>query len=176
MALLLFLIQTSHSTVHIVCHLLACVFFFPVNSFGHCLQRVQIHNFDGTFVRRDVACYCSFFIECLWRAIDRFSVCFSFLFHIFALLSFYFSFRSRVQSFVFLYFMFFFLSFLFCFFSGCENVCVAGSMRILFYLHYTIFFIFYVALLFHSWWLSFFLLLLHLFYCSHSHSPPFLWR
>lgn len=37
-----------------------------------------------------------------------------------------------------------FFSFVFC------CVCLAGSMRILFYLHYTIFFIFYVALSFHS--------------------------
>lgn len=90
---------------------------------------------------RDVACYCSFFIECLWRAIDRFAVCFSFCS-------------------IFLLCFSFFVCFLYHLVFVCESIflCVtmvlyrafAGFMRILFCLHYTIFFIFYVALSFHS--------------------------
>lgn len=82
---------------------------------GHCLRHIHtriLYIFWWSFCSKDVACYCSFFIDCLWRAIDRFAVCFSFRLHIFysALLTLFFSFRSRVHVCVCVCRVFFFVS------------------------------------------------------------------
>lgn len=85
------------------------------------------------FEQRNVACYCSFFIECLWRAIDRFSLfafhfvpyfCFAFVFPSFSLFG-----ISRI---VIRYFFFHFLSF--ALMSFCTLVAVVVD-TLLFTLH-----------------------------------------